>query len=413
MSFLLRRNLLALEGFDDSFDRAIENPVKQPWVHLGDGTPADINTSAELHIPSNSSSTNAGGPSFEFQPFTPNFSIEFEIWNPVTGLVQQGFAIYMTNSWAQIGAAFLNVVGIRLFHAPAAGGEQIQIVEYANPWTIDTARYSWVSPVTWNGTTLVIQILVDDDSYVRIYQNGTFIGAGMISPAYKLGPGRRCMRFFNNCLNDVWMRSVLIKDRPGSFPDGSTFTDVVVTDNFNRADSATVGNGWTKLGTNAGISTNSFSTTGSSDGSRAIIRDTGISNGRQRIEAVIGGPNGPNATADSSLILCCNAAGTQALVANIFSADAYISRVSTSLSGSAPTMTDYAHQTGLTFTAGDALAFNIYDGNAWLEQNGNRILFAAGVNDVVPATNQYAGLRVERTSFNNSLSWDSATIKHS
>lgn len=410
MSFLLRRNLpLARAGFYDDFARAVENPVQHPWVHLGDGAAADINSSQELRLRGNFLTADGGGESYEFMPFTPNFGLEMEIWNPVTGAAAQGFSAFFTNTWADIGALFLDVVGVRLLHAPAAGGDTVQIAEYANVYTFSNARAQFTSPVTFNGTTLTLKIWVDDDQFIRVWLNGTYLGAAMVSAAFRLGPGRRCLRFLNTCTNDVWLRWLFHYDRPSDFVDSSRFNSLLITDNFNRANGA-VGNGWTVLGSAGQIVSNSYSTTSGTDGSRAIIRDTGITTGRQRVEAVVGGALGPNNSADSGLVLCSNSAGTQGLVANVFGNAAYISRFSSVLTGNPPTFVDLSSQTGLSISNGDVLAFSVYDGVAWLEQNGNRILYAVDVHAVVPATNQYAGLRVERTLFNDSMAWNSVSL---
>ncbi|MGY4103405.1 hypothetical protein ACW2Q0_28160 [Nocardia sp. R16R-3T] len=390
-------------------------------MHLGDGTTADINSLHELHVPSNYFTVDGGGESYEFMPFTSSSGLDLRIWNPVTGVAAQAFSVYMTNSWAEIGAAFINCVGIRFMHAPATyggSGNAIQICEFANPFSFSNARATFLSPIDFNGTYLRIKIWVDDDQFIRVWMNDTYLGSGLISDGFKLGPGRRCVRFLNSCLNDVWISNanggesapaLYHYDRPTSFPASTVYGTSVFYDDFNRANGA-VGNGWTVLGSAGQIVSNSYATTGGTDGSRAIIRNTGITNGRQRVEAVVGGALGPNNSADSSLLLCGNSAGTQGLACNVFGNAAYISRYSSSLSGSSPTFTDFASRTDLTINNGDTLAFNVYDGAAWLEQNGTRRLYAVNVNDVVPASNSWGGLRVERAPFNDSLSWNDCRI---
>lgn len=411
MSFLLQRSpSRKYAGWQWPQNNTVAGPLVQPFVHLGDGTAADINSSRELRIPQNFGTVNGGGESYEFMPFTENSGLELAIWNPVTGVAAQGFSVYMTNSWAEIGAAFTNVVGIRLMHAPASGGDTIQIAEFDNTFSFNNSRATFTSPVAFNGNVLNLQIWVDQDQFLRVWLNGTYLGAAMVSTAFKLGPGRRAVRFLNTCTNDVWVRRIYHHDRTGTFPAPSVYGNQVLFDDFNRANGA-VGNGWTVLGSAGQIVSNSYATTGGTDGSRAIIRDTGISNGRQRVEAVVGGALGPNNSADSSLLLCGNSAGTQGLACNVFGNAAYISRYSSSLSGSSPTFTDLASQPDLTINNGDTLAFNVYDGAAWLQQNGTGILFAVNVNDVVPASNSWAGLRVERAPFNDSLSWNDCRIR--
>ena len=76
----------------------------------------------------------------------------------------------------------------------------------------------------------------------------------------------------------------------------------------------------------------------------------------------------------------------------------------------------------LLSVTGDTLALCLWDGAMWVEKlpagadrtnpaNWDRFLHAAqGVHDVVPKTNPYYGLRVERASFNDSNSWDSIRL---
>lgn len=386
-----------------------QGALVQPWRHLGDGTTADINSSLELHIPSNFSSSNGGGESYEFMPLTENSGLDVDIWHPVTGVAAQYFSTLLTNTWTNPSAPYSNVIGVRFKHAPAAGGDTVEISQYSSPYSFSSALASFTSPVTFNGNVLQLKIWIDNDQFMRVWLNGSYLGAALVDSAFKLAPGKRGVRFFNNSTNDTWIRRIFHYDRPGSFPASAVFNDQVFLDDFNRSNGA-VGNGWTVFGSAGQIVSNSYATTGTTDASRAILRDSGIANGRQRIEGVVGGAIGPNNTADSSLLLCGNASGTQGLAANVFGNAANIGRYSTVLTGNPPTFTTLASVSGLTVSNGDTLAFNVYDGAAWIEINGTRILYAVNVNDVVPATNPYAGLRVERTLFNNSHSWNSCRI---
>ncbi|WP_280455632.1 hypothetical protein [Nocardia brasiliensis] len=411
MSWMLVRSVpRKLAGWQFPDSTTTPGALKQPFKHLGDGTPADINASLELHIPSNFSSTNGGGESYEFMPFTENSGLEVDIWHPVTGLAAQYFSVLLTNTWTNPSAPYANVVGVRFKHAPAAGGDTIEISQYSSPYSFSSALATFTSPVAFDGNVLNLKLWVDDDQFLRVWLNNTYLGAAIVESAFKLAPGKRGVRFFNNATNDTWIRRIFHYDRPGSFPASSVFNTEVLFDDYNRANGA-VGNGWTQLGTNAGIVSNSWATTGTTDGSRAVIRDSGITNGRQRVEGVVGGAIGPSNSADSSLVLCSNSTGTVGLVANSFGNAVNISRFSTSLSGSSPTFTTLApNPGGITISNGDLLAFNVYDGAAWLERNGVRILYAVNVNDVVPASNSWIGQRVERAPFSNSHSWNSCRI---
>ena len=407
MSFLIRRNLpRAWAGWYDSFDTYPVGALRKPWVHLGDGTAADINALGELHIPSNAGTVNAGGESYAYQPFTPNWGVDLEFWFPVEGFLAQGFSLYFTDSWTRIGATFANVVGVRCVHAPLNDGETIRVATFATPISSPTELAVYPSPVTYFGTTLTLRVWCEGDEYLRLWLNGNFVGSVMIPPAYKLGPDRRCLRFLDSALCDVWMRWIYHYDRPSSVPNPNVWVPSF-TDNFNRSDGA-VGNGWTQIGTDAAIVSNSWATTGTNNGSRGLIRDTGLTTGRVRIEATIGGAIAPNTTASASLILCSTAAGSSGLAASVFSDRLYLSYFSSVLSGNPPTFTDYRGLTsGVTVAAGDRIAFSTYGGMIWVEINGAPRLYAV-TSEFNAQT--YAGLRVARSSSVNSASWNDVTI---
>jgi hypothetical protein len=405
--FLLRRNLpYAWAGFRDDFNTYPVGPVQRPWVHLGDGSPADINSSGEMRLTNNFLTANGGGESYEFQPFTPNFGLEYEVWYPVSGVASQSFGMFFTDSWATIGAAFINCTGVRLIHS--AISDEVAVHEFANMWTSAGVRASYPSPVTFNGTALHVRVWIEGDIWMRIWLNDIYLGSCMISPGYKLGPGRRCPRFVNPSLCDAWVRWVDNYDRPPSVPPINVWSSILY-DDFNRANGA-VGSPWTQLGANAGIVSNSWSTTLTTDGSRGLLWDTSLTGGKVRVEATVGGNIGPATNSASSLIVCSNGAGTQGLCANIFSGAVYLSRFSTAISGT-PTMTDFqALTSGVSIASGDKLAFCVYNGIIYLEKNGAPIVYSGNAHGTVPASNTYAGLRVGRTSGTNSNSWNDVRI---
>ncbi|WP_306365293.1 hypothetical protein [Nocardia sp. CC227C] len=411
MSFLLRRNLpLAWAGWYDNFERDPEDPVQKPWLHLGDGSPADINGLGELHIPSNYSSTDGGGESYAYQPFTPNWGIEMELWYPVEGLAAQHFLVYFSDSWTRIGAAFVDMCGIWLRHAPLAGGDDINVGEHANPYTPGTSIAAWDSPVSFYGQTLTLRIWIDNDEWLRVWLNNIYVGSCVIRPGFKFGPDRRCVRFFNNALCDVWMRWVDHYDRTSSIPPKTVWTSTVFADDFDRANGA-VGNGWTQIGSNAEIVNNSWSTIGTTNGSRGLIRDTGVTSGRIRVEATVGGNIGPSSTSDSSLVILSNSAGTEGLAGRILSGRLYISRYSTALSDDPPTFHDLDTQTdGVAVASGDKVSFSLYGNALWIEINDTPKLYAHTTFATVPVTNSWAGLRVGRLSGSDSNSWNDVTI---
>jgi hypothetical protein len=180
-------------------------------------------------------------------------------------------------------------------------------------------------------------------------------------------------------------------------------------DDFNRANGAPA-NGWTALGTEAQIVSNRLDMTGATDKSSAVIRDSGTATGKMRVEGTI---RSPSVFADCGLQVCTNAAGTQGVSANFFANKVFISRFSTSLNGN-PTFTDLGPgntSLGGDITDGEVMSLSIRNGTAWIERGGASIYSATDANVVVPATNQYAGARVERAPFSQvSGKWDDVRI---
>ncbi|MGN2634639.1 hypothetical protein ACTD5D_39700 [Nocardia takedensis] len=410
MGNLLKRHPARVRaGWFEDFDRAPENPIRQPWKKWGTVGDATLNALGEMELPP-VSGTNLGGYSYEFQAYDKHYGMEYEVWWPVIGAGESALSLFIMPNWAKSGTDWNNTLGIRLFHQPVGSGDTVRIQQWGGLLTTSTDVAVGDSPVAFNGNTLRLQVAVDDEKFVRAYLNDSLVCSGTLAAAFATVEGRRGMNFMNQSAVRAYFRNTRIVDRTALFPAAPAWNEIFV-DDFNRANNATIGNGWTKIGNNAGIVSNSFATTGTTDGSRAVLRDTANTSGRARIEGVVGGAIGPNTNADSSLILCGNAAGTVGLAANIFADEVYISRYSTILSGNPPTFTNLAGRTtGIDIAAGDVIAFCVWDGAAWIEHNGARILYALGVNAVVPATNTWSGGRVERTSFANSHSWNSLRI---
>jgi hypothetical protein len=347
------------------------------------------------------------GPSYQWQPFTPNWGFECEVWYPVEGIDRQLFVVGFTDSWSTIAAPFQNVVGVALHHI-FGGEDKVEYWEMPSMWVSPIANQSWTSPVgAFFGQSLTIRVWCENDEWIRIWLNNQYVGSMRISDSYKLGPGRRCMRFMNRSYCHCYVRWVDHYDRTPSIPPVTVWSSVQY-DDFNRADGP-VGGVWTQFGTNAGIVNNSWSNTGTTDGGRGLLWDTGNGSGKIRIEATAGGNTNPNNTAASSLILCSNVDGSQALAANIFQGALYVSNLSGSLVS--PTMADLnSLPSGVTVAPGDRVAFSVHNGTCWIEINGIPKLYVGQAHGTVPATNTYAGLRVERRSGTNSHSWNDVRV---
>ncbi|WP_280201400.1 hypothetical protein [Nocardia cyriacigeorgica] len=407
MSFLIRRNLpWAWAGWFDDFNRPPENPIKQPWNHFGDGAPAILNSVGEMEIPSNYNSVAGGGESYEFMPFTPNFGIEWEMYWPAGGATAQYFNLFIIENWAKVGVNYANLLCIRLRHRiDAVGGDDIAIWEFNSFMTPGREIVVAQVPQKYEAGTTTVRVWIDRDMLVRVWVNNTYLLQAVPTANHRTGPERRGINFMNAGHPSAWVRWTKIYDRPTDFHTALAWNNTVIDDNFNRADGA-VGNGWTQLGADAGLVGGSWSHISGNDTSVGLIRDTGVTHGAQRIEAVIGGNVPPHADRDSSLILRTNATGSEGLAANFYSGGVFLARFTGSLQS--PTFHDFV-STAATITAGDTLAFSCNGEGAWIERNG-QIILLAHLNGTVSGTNRYVGLRVERDSFNDSASWNSAKV---
>lgn len=411
MSFLIRRNPpWAWAGWIDSFNRPVENPIRQPWAHFGDGIAADLNDLQEMRVPGHFLSTIGGGESYEFQPFTPNFTMEWEMWWPVSGLAAQYFNLAVMENWSKVGPSFANSFMIRLVHAPSGVGIQVHVTEFDGLLTLGAIRSS-SNHAGFAGVVLHCKVMVDADSLVRVYINDNLYGQAIISSGHRPRPGKRGLNFFNNSLADAWIRWVRVYDRPSLIVPADQWTSLFY-DGFNLPENSEPASGWIKIGDGGLLLSGSYTTTSTSNSGLAILRDTSVTTGRQRIEATVGGAIGPSTTAYSSLLLRGNAEGTQGIMCGVFGNQIALGRYSDTLAGNPTTVLTWV-ATGATVTNGDVIAFSAVGGTAWAEVNGSLVAIAGHVADVVPETNSHMGLRVERRSDVNSHSWNDVRLMSS
>jgi hypothetical protein len=407
MSFLIRRNLpLAYQGYYDGFQRTAEVPIKQPWGRWGNNSaPPYLNTSQQMVLAS-APTGDTGGVSFEFMPFTPCYGMEYSVNWPVSGLGDQFLQLFIMPNWSIVGPNFTNTLGIRLMHQSLFAGDSVRIQEWSSLSSLATEPANAASPVPLDGSvTIRLKVWVEDDRYVVVWVNDIITCAALLDSAYWTGPRRRGMNLMQFSVTNALYNWVNVYDRAPSCP-GSEHWSPLFSDDFNRANGA-VGNGWTVSGAAGQIVSNSYATTGTTNGTRAITRDSGITSGYQRISAIVGGAAGPSNSADSSILLRVNSAGTQAIACNVYGNKIYLSRMSGSLTS--PTWTDF-NNTSLTVSSGDKITFSCWGDWAWVEINDSRKAYAVNVSAIVPVTNSYMGLRVSRASSSDSLSWNSVNF---
>lgn len=410
MPFVIRRGRQALANWHDEFNRANENPILQPWGVWGAAPTTARLESNHMVFGVGSQWFNFGGWSFEHQAFTDTWSCTFVIARNLTGLAAQTFRTIFSAPWSRVDQDFSKVFVIDLQYRSI--GHRIYGATFED---IDTVGAIWqeasLPSNMWNGTEHEVRYQIEYDSHVQVFVDDVLIlWFSIPSGDYRPQKDKRAINFMSGITEEVVIENFKLYDRAVNYP--NAWPTTIFTDTFNRANnSSSAGNGWTNLGNNIGISSNELAATGTNDPGRAVIRDTGITTGKQRIEAKVGNVNGIDESVCTSLILRSNSAGTQGLAANVFLDKVYIARFSTSLNG-ATTFTDYkGYDVPINNRAGtdEVVGFNTYGNQAWIDIQGI-IVGGAILDTVVPESNSWAGYRVMRASFVNSWSIEEGAI---
>lgn len=413
MSFLLRRNRpWAFAGWRDSFDRANESPIGKPWAVWG-VTPCTASLTSNHMVLGNANTfVDFGGWSFEHTCFTPHWGFTFTTSMVRTGTVAEIFrAICNKESWTKVNSNLSNVLGVDIQYRTAAVGSRVMINQYSGAGSAgNTIAETPIAQSIFDGSWHTWLVLIDEDSYLRLYLDGTLkIAVNIPAGAYRPSDGHRSVNFMNQMGTTIGIDDFILFDQNVDPPWEAHDWDLGLADDFNRANGA-VGSPWVEIGSNdrARIVSNSYAYNSTTDGSRGILYNTGVSTGRQRVSAVIGGNNNPSGQ-DASLLVRCNSAGSAGIAANFFNNHVYLARLTSAVSDDNPGMTDYA-DAALTVAAGDTVTLSAADNWAWVQLNGETILTASGIDTLVPTSQAYAGLRVERHSFTNSASWNSVSV---
>ena len=406
MSFLLKRsNAKVYASWIDNFSRDDLGPVSQPWVHIGDGASSIIGPPNRLKINGNFLSTNGGGPSWEFQPFTTHWGVEYYVYWPVEGEASHSFYVFFTDSWARINGQYINTVGIGARHAPLAGGSAWTVGEYLNFWTpgdVLVNKSTSAQGIEWSELKQYkMRILIDYDQLIRVYVNGIFLGMTFASEGFMFGPERRSARFMNASLTDAEVAYIYAFDRERDVPRIDVgWQSAIFTDNFNRANGQ-VGNGWTVVGTNGAIVNNTYSYNSGSNGTCGILRNSGITTGRQMIRARYVNGNG---TATGGLVLRSNAGGTEGLMLQTRNNLVELRNFAGSLTSLS---TGLISDRAVSLSNGDWIRFMVEGSYAYAIREGDgKLLMAAYVGGAVLHSNPMVGLKLERVPFKNSNGWD-------
>jgi hypothetical protein len=396
-------------NWHDEFQRPNETPLAQPWGVWGQLPSSAQLESNVIRFGSANSVANFGGWSYEHQPFTGFWGVEFDFAVSVGGIAAQQFRLILDAPWSKVGSDFNDVLAIDFQSRVAlAGGPRVMAVTFTNWAAVGNIRAENAIPVNlFDGSWHTYRVWVDFDSTIRVSIDGALYLWTTIPSPFNPSPGRRAANFGNGTNSNLYFDNFELYDREYDILWTSQFYD-----DFNRTPGP-VGNGWTQVGANAAIQSSAWATTGTTDGGRAILRDTSISNGRMRVEGTLSANPSNTNNADNRLILCGNStAGTQGLVARINGDQVRIARFSSALSGNPPTFTQLSGNGSLSsnIVSGNKIGFSVRDGYAWIDRDGEVLLFAGNVHSVVPSSNRFAGAGVARFFFADSAPWNDLRI---
>ena len=418
MSFLLRRNRPWTFGdyrdLDAAHSRPNENPIKKPWNQWNDSQTATLTSNVMVFSDATTSTFNFGGYAYEHQPSTSRWGVEFDIDLTVNTSQAAFFGAFVGSSWTRsIQSGDSNLLRIDFFkNSPLLSGgdySRVRIVTYASAGGLETVLSQTDLPggINWfnTGGFHNVKVWFDDDKTIRIYVDNVLTNWTMVpNAAYRPSLNARAFNFTNRTQFTAAMKNFATYDRRSDYPSWTSF----FYDDFNRANGAPA-NGWTALSATAQIVGNALSITGTTDGGSGVIRDTGVTTGKQRVEGVLASNPSNTANADSRLFLLSNVGGTQGICARVNGNKIAIVRYSSALTGNPPTFTQLAASVGLSNTvAGDKISLCSSNDHIWVERNNEVVLGAPRVT--VPNTNQYAGGGVSRSAFANSASWNDLRI---
>lgn len=425
MWMLKRSRPLSKQGKLDNFNRANENPPRQPWRPWGSSTDADI-TDNKLVIRDSSTLFGLGprgGWGSEHFPLTANWGLEWSMAFVDTTIEStEAFYLYLGKNWVYGGdpTAVKYQVFLAWEHYTTTNMDDEIQHHYRvtlhlddKDSAIDGPRKVWYdmdskSNLFANHTWRIK--CVDDNTFI-LWMDGVVrwvykIPAGLESGNFLRGPGLRAqaMRAINL---DAYLEDWYVYDYVAPPP---TWSADVFYDNFNRGNGSPA-NGWTTVGSDVVINSNSLGLAGGflSDGNRGAWRSGApLTTGNMRLSVTLGGAHGLSNTQDSSVVGRMNAAGTLGICLNIFGNKIYIAKFTGTLSS--PTFTDLGMDE-LTLNNGDVVSFIITGDEAWAEYAGEILLYVDGINAHSPETNRGYGARFKRGAFVNSVAFNDYRVQ--
>ncbi|WP_128145408.1 hypothetical protein [Nocardia africana] len=397
--------MAAWSDLDAYHARPNENPIQPPWKRTNSSRTVQLVSNQLVIADALETPFQVGGVSYEMMPFTRNYGCEYDLHIDGNIVQQQFWAMAISPSWAKVGFSdLINLPMVAIWRDVASTTQNIRIIIYRSLAQIDTLAQSSSVGGLINNQWYRLKMLVERDRLIRVYVNDTFLFAYWLPQQYKSGPLARGINMLNQTTNPAYVKNFVLYDRQSDFPtmveaDWAT----VKSDEFDRPDGA-VGNGWVQVGADAGIVGGKWGSTGTANGSRALLTNTGATDGVQRVVGKFG--SAPNSTADSSLLLRVSSDGTTGLAANFYNGRIYLARFTGGLAN--PTMVDYQSDAA-NLNGTETVAFACDAQHAWIEVNGATAVMA-DLNNQVPVADSWAGARVERTSGTNSPSWDRLSV---
>lgn len=449
MAFLIRRNKRARAGWADNFNRADENPIGYPWAFWGNVANFTL-TNNRLKLAADGQTRGGnydGGVAFEQQPLTPNWVVEFDrapIGTTTTSSSNETRQnIFFDKNWTEGGRASSTLfqVGMELdakynkeekdkdtgevtkresmdyrvqfFTRDKTRTEGFWIFTYPGSIGSDTTS---VSATPW-ASTLRLKVMVLEDRYLIGWVNGggasksADLVVDLWDTRFQFGPGKRAANFAQvsglvasiDNFKTYDIEPIIRREWAATFED-----------TFNRANSTTVGNGWTQTaGNNFGIYQNALSMNSpiaGTDGFRQVRRNGGERD--IRIEFILGGGTGdPALQIRSAFLARMNSAGTKGLACIISPRSVTIHGFTWNGALGTPPVytgdvqpilafgTDYINQT-------DVYSLNISGDYAWVinESTDRLFYFRDGVNALggTDPADTWVGAFVARNAFVNS-----------
>ncbi|WP_328660337.1 hypothetical protein [Nocardia salmonicida] len=387
-------------------------------------TPADI-TDGKLYIRDSASFFGLGprgGWGSEYFPLTANWGIEWTMKITDTSIVSQDyFTIFLGKNWVYGGdpTATKYQVSLKWEHYVTTSGDTTDHHFVASMWLddkdsgIDVERkvaFDMVNTGTYYATHNWRVKCINDNTFV-LWMDGIVrwvytIPASLEGGGFLRGPGLRAQAM-RSAFCDTEIENWFVYDYVGTAP---VWSSDVFYDNFNRSNGAP-GNGWTTVGSDVVINSNSLGLAGGllSDGNRGAWRSGApLSTGNMRLSVTLGGAHGLSNAQDSSVIGRMNSTGTLGIALNIFGNKIYIAKFTGTLSS--PTFTDLGMD-ALTLNNGDVLDYVITGDEAWVEYAGQVLLYVDGINAHSAESNRGYGVRFKRGAFVNSVAFNDFRVQ--